>query len=274
MDEPEIQVFLRGPSRRPTLTRGRRRSLAGYLFLLLVVILVLLGLANLAILGLQTLNRPTKPASGELLYASTFDAYNDEWTQRLEGEDHFEIANNMLVLTIDKGGFSQLDRQLSDFDLRFNAIRLSQPDDVNEMGALFRVQDVNHYYMFRIRGDGAYRVEVCQDCKPGEIDVLSEWQYSPAILIGINQVNELRIVAQGDQFRFYANGQLLKICPKGSDRHSTWTGLRTGQCMSNNGQTADELIDGTFAYGKIGMGLTTTTPGVQIGFTNVLIYGP
>src|SRR5262249_34455825 len=153
----------------------------------------------------------------ELLYATTFDANTQEWDQRTEGQDHFQVIDHSLVLSIDEGAFSLLDHRFSDFDLRVNATRLAQADDSNEMGVLFRVQDRRNsqdplnYYMFRIRGDGAYRVEVCHPCDPSSPhpDVMSEWQISPAILTGLNQVNQIRIVAKDDHFQFYVNDQRL-----------------------------------------------------------------
>jgi hypothetical protein len=268
-DTPQFQVLERRLPR-----RRRRASLWTWLFLLLLVSLVILGVVNLAILGVKAVSRPGKPVSGDLIYATTFDGPNPEWDQRTQGQDRYEITNHMLRLTIDKGAFSPLDLPLTDFDLRINALRIAQDDDSNEMGVLFHLQDAQHYYMFRIRGDGAYRVELCQDCVGNPVNVLSEWQKSPAILAGVNQTNTLRIVVKGDQFQFYVNDQLLLLCPKGSDRRSTWTGLDTGQCLSNGGKTVDTLVDSTLSDGKIGLGVTTDSTEVQIGFTNMLIYGP
>jgi len=257
-------------------TTRRKRPILRIIFIFLGAVIVLLGVVILiARLGKSALDYPGKPASGELLYASNFDSYNDEWEQ-FPGQDNATVADGMLKISVNStsGVFSRLDHAFSNFDLHVNAIRLAAQDTDNELGVLFRVQDISNYYIFRIRGDGAYRVELCKNCDGTTIDVLSEWQFSPAILTGLNQVNQLRIVAKDDHFIFFVNDQPLKLCLKGSDRRSTWTGLDTGQCLSNNKQTSDELIDSTFAWGQIGLGVNTTTPGVEVGFNDVLLYGP
>lgn len=251
-------------------------SLFRRLLMLLLIVIVLLGLSNLAILGIKTLDRPPRPAAGELLYATTFDAYNEEWS-RATGQMSAQIADGSLIISIDSvndGLFSVLDRDFTDVDVRVDAKRIMANYPYNELGLLFRFIDLKHYYLFAIRGDGAYRViRVNGDLnKP---DILSEWHISDAVLIGTGRVNQLRVVGKGDHFKFYVNDQPLTLCPSGPGKQkSTWVDPKIDQCMSNNKQTSAELIDTTFDYGKIGVGVFVKEPGIQVAFDNVLVYGP
>src|SRR5260221_6233397 len=183
--------------------------------LIMVILIILLGLVNLAIIGLRALDRPGKPEPGQILYATTFDANNDGWSQS-EGQNSSKIVDGKLELSVSNlkdGLYSILDHQYSDFDVRVNATRLDFLDEYNEVGLLFRVQSPDNYYMLKIRdSDGAYRIERCKGCKLGQADVISEWHTSPYVLSGLNVVNQLRVVAKGNHFTFFANDQPLTLC--------------------------------------------------------------
>ncbi len=253
------------------LAGKQQRSLFGRFLVLLLILIVLLGLSNLAILGIKALDRPARPAAGELLYASTFDAFNEEWS-RFSGQMSAQLADGSLLISINArndGAFSVLNHDFTDFDARIDAKRITANDEYNELGMLFRYRDPDNYYMFKIRGDGFYRIERRKD---KQVEVLSEWHASPAILIGLNTVNQLRVVGKGDHFQFFVNDQPLILCPNGPGKQkSTWSG---DQCLSNNKQTSPELVDTTFDYGKIGAGVRVDMPGIQVAFDNVLVYGP
>lgn len=138
---------------------------------------------------------------------------------------------------------------------------------------MFRYQDVNNFYAFKLRGDGAYRVERFQN---GTLDVLSEWQIASQALSGLGAFNRLRVVAQSDQLRFFVNDQPVLLCPKGADRRSTWNGLRSGACLSNNRQTAEALVDSAFKTGKIALGAVAGqgATGFRVAFDNVIVRAP
>lgn len=238
--------------------------------LLLLVLVLIVGVVNLVIIGLRSLDRPGKPEPGQLLYATTFDANNDDWSLE-EGQNASQIVDGKLVLSVSNmkdGLFSILDHQYSDFDVRVNVTRLSFLDEYNEVGLLFRVQSPENYYMFKIRdSDGAYRIERCKGCKLGQADVISEWHSSPVVLSGLNVVNQLRVVAKGTHFTFYANDKQLDLCLRGNDKYSTWSG---DECLSNGKQISTELVDDAFSFGKIGVGAVSA---VSVAFDEVLIFG-
>jgi hypothetical protein len=249
----------------------QRRSPFLRLAILLLIVIVLLGLTNLLIIGVRMLDRPGRPSSGQLLYATTFDAYNEEWAQ-FEGQMSSQIAKGSLVIAIGAsrdGAYSWLNHDFSDFDVRVDAKRLAATDEYDEIGLLFRYLDPKNYYMFKIRGDSAYRVERVKD---GTLQVLSEWHASPAVLTGLNTINQLRVIGRDGAFQFFANDQQLILCPSGPQKQkSTWNGE---QCLSNNKETSTRLLDDTFDYGKIGVGVFSNSPGIEAAFDNVLVYGP
>jgi hypothetical protein len=239
------------------------------------LIIVLLGVFNLIVLLIQALDKPGTPFPGQLLYVTTFDTYNQQWSMS-QGQMRTEITNGALHVisdSVNDGLYSALDRVLNDFDLRVDAQWLKAQSDDTQIGVIFRYQDRKNYYVFRIRGDGAYRVELVND---GNVVVLSEWQVSPNIKTALNQVNHLRVVGNSFQFTFYVDNQLLPLCLKGQDKKSTWTGLRTGKCASDNKQTREILVDMTLSQGQVALGAVSgfSDAGVEAAFDNVLIMGP
>jgi hypothetical protein len=245
------------------------------LFRVLALLIVLLAAVNLAVYGLPLLERPEEPFPGQLLYVTTFDAYNEQWTQE-RGQARTIIADGTLLASSEAesdGIYSALDRDLGNFDLSVDVTWRQVPDDYGQFVVLFRLQDPEHYYAFRVRADGAYRVEVVNG-NPSAPDVLSEWQISPHIRIGEGAVNRVRVVAQAFIFSFVVNDELLPLCLRGQDRRSTWTGPRTGECMSDGGRTRDEAVDRNFERGQIALGAYAVTPGLEVTFDNVLVVGP
>src|SRR5689334_1855816 len=80
-----------------------RRSWLRRLGLLAAILIILLDLANLTILGLKALDRPGAAPSGALLYATTFDAYNDEW-QQFDGQLSAKVSDGSLHIKIGAAG--------------------------------------------------------------------------------------------------------------------------------------------------------------------------
>lgn len=250
----------------------RKRSLFVWLVIILVVLLAIMIAANLLLRQLVVWDHPGANPSGTLLYASSFENADKEWSQ-YQGQTSAEIKDGSLHIAIDaahKGVYSVLGYNFSDFDVRMNATRLTAVDEYNELGLLFRYRDSDNYYILLIGGDGTYKVERSRD---GKVEALSESHASPVVLPGLNVVNQLRVVGQGSHFKFYVNDQQLTLCPSGpGTAKSTWTS--DGGCMSNNGKTADELVDDSFDEGQIGAGVRVEVPGIDVAFDNVLVYAP
>lgn len=255
-----------------TLNR-ERRTLWGLVVRVLFFIIVLLGLVNAALLVIPRLQQPATPFPGELIYVTTFDAFNEQWSQE-RGQARTEIDGSTLLVSSDgenDGIFSALDRELGDFDLTVEARWQTVPDDYGETAVLFREVDPSNYYALKLRADGAYKVVAMRS---GALDTLSEWQITPVIHTGEGATNRIRLVGKAFLFEFYINDQLLPLCLRGQDRKSTWTGPSTGACMSDNGRTRLEMTDDAFARGRIALGAVAFAGGIQVVFDNVLIAGP
>lgn len=210
---------------------------------------------------------PAQPAPGALLYATTFDAFNDEW-DLYPGRKSAQVVGGQLQVNIgdaNDGAFTWLDRRFSDFDLTVEATQLAGPDD-NGYGVVFRHQDEQHYFHFLISGDGYYQVlrrngpDLLED-----VTTISGWRRSEHINLGQDAPNRLRVVARGDRFTFFVNGHPLELCLGENAIAETCQG----------GELTDVLIDPTFAHGHIGVAAQTfSQPGALIGFDNLVVVGP
>jgi multisubunit Na+/H+ antiporter MnhE subunit len=250
----------------PLPRRRRRRAWLG-LFALLALLIVGLVIANAVVAVIRVFDRPGKPAPGVLLYAGSFepdDASNADWQQE-PGQASTQITAGVMLIAIDevRSIYTLLRRDFRDLDARVNVSIREATSEYTEMGMLFRFRDAENYYMFKLRGD-----------KAGVLDVISEWQFSPMIKLGVDQINQLRLIASDDSFQFFVNNEPMALCLKGSDRRSTWNGLASGKCLSNNQQTSISFRDATLTDGKIGLGVVADSPGVRVVFDNVLLFGP
>jgi hypothetical protein len=260
-----------------------RFSLFTWLLIALVVVIFALAAINSVLWAVRVVafGQPINAATGSLLYATTFDSSTQDWSLA-EGQMSAKVADNSLQISINQvqqGVSSILNNSFGDFDVRVNIVRTAAPDPYSEAGIIFRCSGscgdsstgvIQNYYMFKIRGDGAYRIERLKD---GTLDVLSEWHVSPAVLQGLNMVNQLRVVGKGNTFTFFANDQPLVLCPNGPDKQkSTWN---SDQCLSNNAQTSMELKDGSFSNGKLGVGAAAeSSVGVDVSFKDFVVYAP
>lgn len=264
----------------------KRRRFWRAIYLILIVIVAVLAASNGVLTLIVRADVPPIPEAGALLYATTFDDdpetadddyLNRQWTLA-QGQDNVTIDGGVMFVVIGSAGgiFAPLNMAFSDF--RAEAITSWVSGDAEvipaaETALLFRYQDTSNFYAFKLRGDGAYRVERVKD---GALEVLSEWQIAPSALSGVGGDNRLTVIAQGSDLRFLINDQPLLMCPKGDDRRSTWNGLRSGECVSNGGNTAESLTDAAFRYGQLALGAVAGlgASNFQIAFDNVIVTAP
>src|SRR5262249_35764915 len=120
--------------------------------------------------------------------------------------------------------------------------------------------------------DGYYEVSRAINGRQKE---LSTWIQSAAVNQGLKAVNRLRVIAQGDEFRFFINGQPVQLCiPDDPNAQSTVNPL-DGSCMG--GAMKDTLTDATIPNGQIGVVAQSTDTGgagVVAAFDNLLVYAP
>ncbi len=255
-----------------------RVIVAGWLFVLLA-----LGVA-LGVLTDWLYELPVaKPEPGELLYATTFDDFNDEW-DLYAGRDAVQVQavpddsgqlDPALVIEYGSGApdevvWSVLDRKFSDFDLRVTARLLEGPVDQNQFGVVFRYRDESNFYIFRISADGYYSLGRVRD---GIQEKISDWGVSELIRQG-NGPNEIRVIGYGDEFRFFINGQPAPLCLKGENETSMWANWEgPGICYTS--EPTAVFRDKAFAQGHIGLAAGTIDGSeVVVAFDDVIVTGP
>lgn len=211
--------------------------------------------------------------SGTLLYAATFDAFNEDWAQYV-GRLSSEVVDGALRLSVGEtpaGPYSVTSPYFEDFDVRVQARAVEGPEN-NGFGIVFREQDPNNFYYFLISSDGFYHVG---RILYGEVHVLSQWIETPSVNTGFNVANTLRIVGRADHFQFYVNDLPLLLCiPNDPNAESTWNYVES-VCV--DGSMQETLVDSSLAIGRIGVIATTILgggTGVVVDFDNVLVYGP
>ncbi len=211
---------------------------------------------------------PITARPGERIYHTEFNGPSDEW-DTFGGTLEASIADGMLRLRIGEsndGAYSSLELLLADFDLETTAVQLAGPDD-NGYGVVFRRVDPTHFYLFEISGDGFYRL-IRQD--GDEMTALSEWNPSEAINTGQAE-NTIRVIARGAEFSFYVNGQPMLLCPAAEG--AIWDYFDPTTC--NGAESTYTIEDSTYSQGRIGLAARSfDIPGVEVGFSRVLICGP
>jgi len=239
---------------------------------------MLISLAMLAVCAGCSTAVPV-PSPGLLLYVTTYDAFNDDW-DLYEGELSALVVdagqNPVLQIGVDdvqEGAFTVLDQQFGNFDLIVDAYQQEGPEFPNApgFGVLFRHQDNRNYYLFMISGDGYYQVSR----RVGGVDeVLSDWIDSPVINQG-QAVNTIRVIAEGSAFSFFVNDVQLPLCL------TIWNPQVPGECQVagqqdfSPGAVAMQLVDDTFAQGRIGLGARSfDVGGIVVTFDNLLVCGP
>ncbi len=94
---------------------------------------------------------------------------------------------------------------------------------------------------------------------------------------GLNAVNNLRVIARGDQFHFYINEDNVALCLSTGDTPlgQAIYNAATGECIG--GEVADVLTDSAIPNGQIGVTAKATASGgggVVAAFDNLLVYAP
>ncbi|MFQ3648080.1 MAG: hypothetical protein SNJ54_05900 [Anaerolineae bacterium] len=288
----------------PPFRRWMRSSI-----LLLVLIAAIIGLNALTLAWSNTRAVLTAPP-GQVIYAAGFDGFEDEW-QQYEGRLSARIADGALRLSVDDAPatiYSLTRPNFRDFDLRVQATTTAGPID-NAFGVIFRLDAASNacdmplvilcdlaqvpllsvplrllfrssssgaegYYMFLISADGYYSVwQAASVSGSTQARRVSAWIASDLINQGLNATNELRVLAVGDTFRFFINGEPVSLClPDDPNAQSTYS---AGQCIG--GQMADAWVNGDFAVGQIGLVAQSTLSGgsgVVVEFDKLRIISP
>lgn len=242
-----------------------------FILFILIPALILTGVIWLSGVA-RDLHYVTSAQPGEVMFAAAFDGLEDDWQEYDDGQLAASIADGTLRLTVN--AFQRLPYSLArpyfaDFDLRVTATAVDGPLN-NGFGVIFRVQDSNNYYQFLTSSDGYYQVQRSVD---GVVKVLSIWIPSDIVNQGFDVANDLRVVARGDLFNFYINGQPVALCiPDDPTAESTYNDL-TGECLG--GQMLETLTDASIPSGQIGVvAQSFDEAGVVVDFDNVVVTAP
>lgn len=224
------------------------------------------------------------PTPGQLLYVTTFDAFNEDW-ELYNGELAARIAigdaGPALEIAVDTpqaGAFTVMKQEFGDFDAIVEARQVAGPHDIDApgYGLLFRHRDAENFYAFMISSDGYYQVVRRLD---GIDEVISDWALTDIIHQG-DAVNTIRVVAKGDQFVFLINDIQVPLCL------TIWNPLVPGECqVPASDQTAEPawstdavtftLEDTALAQGRLGVGARSFSQGgIRVQFDNLLVCGP
>lgn len=221
----------------------------------------------------------------QFLFLTTFDNYNDEWSQEDDNRLAAEVVNSShLVLTLNS---TEPDTRISSvleheppfdyFDLEVTATPLGETlNNDQTFGVLFRHQDRDNYHAFEVDTEGYYRVyRVVQ----GESEEISTW-VAPQQTLTFPTI--VRIVADSNpdnpavtRFWFFLNGQLLRLCQQGANAFSV-VDNSTGACISAEWT---DYFEEPNATGNIGflLGNGTTIDNnrpLQIAFDDLTLFTP
>jgi serine/threonine protein kinase len=176
------------------------------------------------------------------LFADDFSQANSGWAKELEDDyevGYFEGEYRILVKKKNTTAWSTSDQSFTDFLLSVDA-RQAGGSNNNAYGLIYRYQDSDNFYYFRVNGNGFYSAAKMVD---GKWKTLVGWKKSPHVKGG-QSTNHLKLVCRGRYMSFYVNGEHLA-----------------------------EWWDSTFTEGDIGLAAGTyDKAGVLIYFDNLEVY--
>lgn len=130
------------------------------------------------------------------------------WQLSADAAAETRIEEGRLLIRVREPGqvaWAVAGKRFASFRLQVEATPLEGPED-NEYGVLVRMDGDKHFYAFSISADGYARVARYAD---GQWTLLSpDWSPHAAIIQGM-QTNRLELEAQGAQFSFWVNGELV-----------------------------------------------------------------
>jgi len=262
--------------------------------------------ANLLYAGLVGRPAPLTGRPGDLLYATTFDGFYDEW-EVYAGQQSAQIHDGRLELLAgapQTAAWLAARPHFADFDARLQATASAGPID-NAFGIVFHLQERRaggcdlpavllcgieealplagaalrqalgpaphkDYFAFLISSDGYYSLWRAQ---AGATQLLSAWIEAPQIQKGLGASNQIGLRAEGGSYRFFINGALVPLClPDGPTAASTYYG---GECIG--GKMQEEYRAAAALIGKIGFIAQSTASGgggLGLHFDNLLVFYP
>lgn len=142
-----------------------------------------------------------------LLYEEDFTSPSEAWEIEDVGNAEYKLDGGTYSIEVRQESWmawNTAGEGFSDFVLDLDALLVEGSQD-NSYGCLFRYQDKNNHYELSITGNQSYSFGKDVD---GEWTQIVEWTSSNAIK-PTGQVNHIRLIAYGDDFSLYVNGQFV-----------------------------------------------------------------
>jgi hypothetical protein len=152
------------------------------------------------------------PREADILFHDDFSTETaGEWLTESDSFGSSAIVNQQLVIELNAPNVFQYvaleEQQFGDSILEVDATMLAGALE-SSYGVLLRLQEGGQFYRFEITGSGLFVVER-RDAGGSWVRLVEEWTPSPAIKQGLNATNHFRVVADGSDFAFYVNEELL-----------------------------------------------------------------
>jgi hypothetical protein len=282
--------------------KNRRPSLLRRLLMLLVLIAAFFG-ANALYAAADDWHGILTGKSGELLYASSFDGFLDEW-QQAPGRNSHLIENGKMRVSVQSQNviYSAAAPYFADFDASVTVTAVEGAEDNEGAGMIFRLQESKcdlplrlmcdleaidvlsvalratygaqdtsprGFYVFLISTDGYYSLWQRDPVGTGLTNVTVWHKGEGLINTGLNAQNRIRIVARGDAFQFYINGQQVELCvPFPGEKP-------TGSAAQCQGEKTFVWHSAAFGSGKLGVVVNTyAKPGTVAEFDDFIVTSP
>jgi hypothetical protein len=198
---------------------------------LIIIVIILVVLAGGGYWGIHTWNSNAaktgntnaityKPPKGTPLFSDSFSSNIFGWNlQSVEGHYAVTVGKNLLTIECDdqKLLWDLLpgEHNFTNFAVTFDAT-LSQGDQNNGYGIYLRgksdaTNDLAKYYRFELYGDGSYAVFKGSTDSPGKLIDTRLYGYTGNMAINKQgKVNHVLVIANGSQFTFAVNGQIVQ----------------------------------------------------------------
>ena len=178
-------------------------------------------------------------------------ANTDRWKLEEDGFGRSTITNGRLILQIGQPNTMQFATLrtplLNDFVLQVDGV-LVAGNPHSSYGVLFRQQENGMFYRFEISGNGLFVIEKRHsDGSWEKLTPTKRWERTSAINVGLNQLNQLKIAAQGQTIVFSVNNNVI---------------LRL------------DNFDNSLGAGTIALSAGTLTQDAQVAFDNLFITRP
>ena len=149
-------------------------------------------------------------ANGENVLTEYFTDNKNEWPTGDTKEKNISVANSFYNFEhkLDKGGWAvNIDKTIDtsrDFEIKTNIKKVSGV--TNYSYGLQWGKEGNNSFRFYLTGSGYYKIVRVVDNKE---EIIKKFTLSSAVKKGNGSINTLRLVKQGDHYKFYVNDTYL-----------------------------------------------------------------